>query len=239
MKIGVKNYGDLDYFRALNDKADYFEIMAIPGKDYSYMDEFDKPIVIHAQHEGFGINIADKSKFDKNLESINFAISLADKFNSKVIILHPGKISDSNCSEEQAISFLNSIKDKRVIIENVTFVKNKIGITPENIANLMKKTGRGFCFDVNHAIITALELGKEPYEYLKEFVKLKPSYYHIGGQTTKGDGKTHLSFKHSDIDLDKIMKIIPKDAELTLEVSMNIEDTKYDVDLIRKLDNER
>jgi len=236
MKIGVKNYGDLNYFRALNDKADYFEIMAIPGKDYSYMDEFDKPIAIHAQHEGFGINIADKSKVDKNLESINFAISLADRFNSKVIIQHPGKIDDKNCSEEQAISFLNSIKDKRVIIENVTFVKNRICVTPENISKFMKKTGKGLCFDVNHAIVTALELKKDPYEYLREFVKLKPSYYHIGGQKMSlGANGTHFSFKNSDIDLEKIMKILPKNAEVTLEVSMNAEDTKYDVDLIRKL----
>ena len=236
MKIGVKNYGDLDYFRALNDRVDFFEIMAIEGKDYSFMEEFDKPITIHAQHEGFGINIADKTKTEKNLSSIRFAISLADKFNSKFIILHPGKVIDENCSEEQAISFLNSIKDKRVIVENVVFVKNKIGVTPESISKLMKVTGRGLCFDVNHAIVTALELGKDPYEFLKEFVKLKPSYYHIGGQKmSKGADGTHLSFKDSDIDLDKIFKIIPKNAQIALEVSRDIENTKYDADLIRKL----
>jgi uncharacterized protein (UPF0276 family) len=242
MKIGVKNYGDLDYFRALDSRADFFEIMAIPGKDYSYLEEFDKPITIHAQHEGFGINIADKTKKEKNLASINFAISLADRFDSKFIILHPGKISDENCSEEEAISFLNSIKDKRVIIENVTFVKNKVSTTSESVARIMNATGRGLCFDINHAIITSLELNKDPYKYLKEFVKLKPAYYHIGGQNL-GDLKngTHLSFKDkkSNIDIDKVMKIIPKDAQIALEVSMDIEDTKYDLDLMRRLDKER
>jgi sugar phosphate isomerase/epimerase len=242
MKIGVKNYSDEEYFSALLDRADFLEVMAIPGKDYSYLGKLGKPITIHAQHERFGINVADKTKKEKNLESINFAIELANKFNSKVIIQHPGKIVNEHCSEEQAIDFLNSIKDKRVIIENVTHIKNKIGITFEGVGDIMKKTGKGLCFDVNHAIITALELGKDPYEYLMEFVKLKPAYYHIGGQEIHGGAEgTHLSFKdkESNIDLDKVLKIIPKDAQIALEVSTDIEKTKYDVDLTRKLDKER
>lgn len=242
MKIGVKNYGDLEYFRALDSRVDFFEVMAIPGKDYSYLGEFDKPITIHAQHEGFGVNIADKTKLAKNKDSINFAISLADRFNSRFIILHPGKIDNDNCSEEQAISFLNSIKDKRVIIENVTYVKYGIGVTPEGITRLKKETGKDFCFDINHAILTALELGKDPYEYLKEFFKLKPVYYHIGGQNINDlKNGTHLSFGDikNNFDLKKALDVIPKDAQIALEVSMDIENTKYDVELIRRLDEER
>ena len=50
MKIGVKNYGDEEYFRALLNRADFFEVMAIPGKDYSYLDKLGKPITIHIFH---------------------------------------------------------------------------------------------------------------------------------------------------------------------------------------------
>jgi len=238
MKIGVKNYGDEKYFRALLDRADFFEVMAIPGKDYSYLGKLNKPITIHAQHENFGINPADKSKEEKNRESINFAIELADRFNAKVIIQHPGKVINEHCSEEQAMTFLKSIKDKRVITENVTYVKNKIGLTPEGIAKIKKETGKGFCFDINHAIVTAIELGINPYSYLEQFIKLKPAYYHLGGQSMHdGAEGTHLSFgdKKSDIDLNKIMSIIPEDAQIALEVTQDIDKTKYDIDLIRNI----
>ncbi len=100
----------------------------------------------------------------------------------------------------------------------------------------MRETGKGLCFDVNHAICTALDLGVEPYKFIEDFMKLKPKFYHLGGQKFDGGAEgTHISFKNSDIDLKKILEIIPKDAEVTLEVSMNVEDTKFDVDLIRRL----
>jgi len=238
MKIGVKTFDNPNFLRAFVDKADFFEIMAIEGKDYSFLDEFNKPIIIHAQHEGFNINIADKTKKEKSLKSINFAIILANKYNASKIILHPGNVFDENCSEEEAISFLKSIKDKRIIIENLINLNWKIAITPESIERLKKKTGKGFCFDFNHAIVTALELKEDPYEFVKKFIKLKLDFYHIGGQNMKDLEKgTHLSFRDpkSDIDVKKLMQLLPKDAQITIETTKNIDDVMHDLNLLRKL----
>ena len=44
----------------------------------------------------------------------------------------------------------------------------------------------------------------------------------------------HKSFRDSEMDMEKIMKIIPDRAEITLEVTTDVENTKYDVDFVRR-----
>ncbi len=90
MKIGVEIFYNAEFADYFKDKADFLEVMAIEGKDYSFLEDYPLPIVIHAMHHSFGINAADKNLFEKNLASINLAISLADCFDAKKIILHPG-----------------------------------------------------------------------------------------------------------------------------------------------------
>lgn len=234
MNIGAKTYGDVDFMKKVDNSADFFEIMAIEGKDYSFLKNFSKPIVIHAQHESFGVNNADKTKKIKNLSSISCAIKMADKYKSKKIVLHPGRIDEKNCSEEEAISFINSIKDDRILIENVCYPESNLCLTPESMTRVLKETGKGFCFDINHAIVAAQYLNKDPYSFLEEFSKLKPQLYHLGGQDITLKDKTHLSFKNSNIDLNKIFKIIKRDIDITLEVTVNPSDTLYDIDFMRK-----
>ena len=94
MKIGVKTFDDTNVLKHFEDKADFFEIMAIRGKDYSFLKKFSLPLVIHKEHQNFGINIADKTKQKINLESVNHAIKIADMVNSKKLILHPGLIDN-------------------------------------------------------------------------------------------------------------------------------------------------
>jgi endonuclease IV len=234
MKFGVKNFDDRTFFKHFEDEAYFFEVMAIEGKDYSFLKEFNLPIVVHAQHEGFGVNNADKTKITKNESSINFAISMANQYKSSKIILHPGFIADENCSEEQAISFINSIKDKRVLIENLSAREGCFCATPQQTKKFLKATGKDFCFDINHAIMTAIILKQDYLEIIKEFIKLKPNHYHLGGQDLK-QNKAHLSFKESYINLKEIIKLIPKDAEITLEVTTDIKKTEEDIKIIKGL----
>ncbi len=67
MKIGVKTYDNPLFLKEFVDKVDFFEVMAIEGKDYSFLKSFNKPVVVHAQHDSFGINNADKSKRENKL----------------------------------------------------------------------------------------------------------------------------------------------------------------------------
>jgi len=242
MKIGVKTWSSESFLKSFEKKADFFEIQAIEKNKYEFLKKFSKPLVIHAQHYGFGINHADKTIYKKNLKSINFARKMADSFKSKIIIMHPGELTNKNCSKEQAIKFAKNIKDKRILIENVPRSKiERLCTTPQETKEFLKLTNKKFCLDINHAISTALLLKQDYIKVLKEFIKLKPSHYHLGGQKIKKrlSGKlkdmTHLGFKNSNIPLKRIMKIIPKNAYITLEVTTNIKKTEYDLNFIKNI----
>ena len=242
MKIGVKTYDDGNFLEHFRKKANFFEIMAVEGRDYEFTKQFSQfPVVIHAQHYIFDDNPADKTKREKGTSSINFARKVADFAKAKRIILHPGIAADNNCSEENAIAFVKSLKDNRIVIENQPKVKylNCLCTTPEDTKEFMEKANVEFCFDINHAIETAVCTGTSYKEFIKEFIKLNPAQYHLGGQRfDKGsDGRilSHLSFQDSEIDLKEILKFLPEDAEITLETEHDMEKTEKDIKMIRKV----
>jgi sugar phosphate isomerase/epimerase len=237
MKIGLKTFDNekfLDYFA---DKVDFFEIMAMEGKSYEFMKKYRVPIVIHAQHNAFGINNTDKTLQIKNEQSINFAKQIAALIKSKKIILHPGEIRNVNCSLENSIRFIQKINDPSIHLENMPHWHKEVKClvtTPEEMKEFKDKTNVKFCFDINHAIEAAVQLKKEPLQFIKNFLKLNPNHYHLGGQNLK-KGLTHLDFESSDINLDEIFKILPKEAEITLEVTQDIEKTEKDLEIIKRL----
>ena len=239
MKIGVKTYDNEKFLEHFRKKADFFEILTIEGRDYEFAEQFSQflPVIIHAQHYIFGSNPADKSKDEGDASSINFARKIADSTNAKRIILHPGVINNGSSSEENAVSFIKNLNDKRVLIENLPKYKdfNCLCTTPEDTKEFMKKADVRLCFDINHAIETAFQAGRDYKELIKEFIKLKPIQYHLGGQRVNGGVISHLSFQNSDIDLKEILEFLPEDAEITLETEPNIEKTENDIEVIRKV----
>lgn len=232
MKIGVKSYDyskELEYFK---DKADFFEIMVVEGRDYSRFKNFNMPFVIHCQHAIFGINNADKQLYQKNLNSFNSAKKVADMLKAEKIILHPGNMKNEACSRENSINFIKSLKDKRIIIENMP-QENALCNSPEQLKEFIDKTGYGFCFDINHTILHAQNIKKDYKAMIKDFLQLKPKHFHLGGQ--KFMGADHLCFADSELNLKEILSLLPKDAEITLETSTDIEKTKEDLRIIREV----
>ncbi len=236
MKIGVKTYKDEKFLKHFENQADFFEVQAIQKNNYNFLKKFSKPIVIHAEHFKQGSNPADKTMLKQNLKSINFAIKLADKTNAKKIILHSGAIINKNCSKQQSLNFIKKIKDKRIIIENL-YMNNSITINPENVKEFLKNTKVGFCFDVSHAIASANIQNLNPHILIQDFLKLKPSHFHIGGQKMNSKIDNHCSFSNpkSDIPLKKILSLYPKNAEITLETTTDIKKTQYDLEFIREI----
>jgi len=237
MKFGIKIFGEKETAEYFKDKADFLEVMAIDNVDYDFLKDYPLPIVIHSKHEKFGINIPNPDKKEKNISNLNYLIKLADKLNSKKIIIHPGVLSEEGSSVEEAVAFFKNAKDKRIIIENLPPFSNSLCNTPENTKEFLKKTGEGFCFDINHAISSALHLKKDYWGFIKEFLKLNPTHCHIGGQTLNPE-KSHLTFEESDIPLKEILRIMPKDSEITLEVKTSIEDIEKDLNYIRSVERE-
>jgi endonuclease IV len=239
MKIGVKTFDSADFLKHFEKKVDFFEIMALQKNDYSFLKDFSLPIVIHAEHQVYGTNIADSTKREFNLKSINFARKIADSVNAKIIIVHPGVLEkgNKNCSIKNAINFLKEIDDDRIILENLpkeeTFPVDgiSVGFTPLRMKKLLKQSGKGFCFDVNHAFWTRRNM-KISYKFIKKYIKLNPSHYHIGGQKFSED--YHTALDNSDLNLKEILKYYPKDAWITLETLVDIKKVDNDLEIIRK-----
>jgi endonuclease IV len=240
MKIGVKTFDSADFLKHFEKKVDFFEIMALQKNDYSFLKDFSLPIVIHAEHQVYGTNIADSTKREFNLKSINFARKIADSVNAKIIIVHPGVLEkgNKNCSIKNAINFLKEIDDDRIILENLPKEETfpvagiSVGFTPLRMKKLLKQSGKGFCFDVNHAFWTRRKI-KISYSFIKKYLRLNPSHYHIGGQTLKLKNQ-HTCFEDSDINLKEILKYYPKDAWITLETENDIKKVDKDLEIIRK-----
>jgi hypothetical protein len=241
MKIGVKTYNDEKFLDNFINKADFFEVQAIQKYNYDFLKKYKKleiPFVIHAEHIAFGINLADKSIEKENLKSINFAIKLADMTNAKKIIIHPGYISNKYCSKEQSINFFKKLKDKRILVENLHSLGNRLCQTPKKTKEFLKKTKRNFIFDLSHAIAVAntIKLNKE--KTIKDFLELNPKHFHLGGQNWDSDNDQHNSFKEVKLPYKKILAWYPKNAEITLEVTGDIKKTEYDLEFIRKITKE-
>lgn len=236
MLLGVKSYDNKKFFEHFKDSADFFEVQAIQNKDYSFLKDFSLPFVVHAEHMGFKKNIADSSIEKENIESINFAIKIADLVNSKKIILHPGKILNKFCTESQSLKILEKFDDNRIILENLPNKNNGLCDTPKNTLDFLNKSNKRLILDINHAIQTAIKNKVDYLSYLDDFIKIKPAHYHFGGQTIHtNDNNTHLSFKDSNIDHKKIIKLLPNSAEITLEVTSDIKKCEYDLNYIRNI----
>jgi len=237
MKVGVKTFNSEEFLKHFEDKVDFFEIMAVQTNDYSFLKNFSLPMVIHAEHQQFGVNPADSSKKELNLRSINFARKVANIANAKKIIVHPGMIEkgNKNHSIKNAIDFFNEINDDRILIENIPKKQgsDKISLcsNPRETKKFIKKTNTKLCFDVNHALKNFKKLSGN-YNFIKKYIQLNPAHYHIGGQRIL-EKKEHICLEDSELDLKKILSFYPNDAEITLETETDTAKVEKDVEIIR------
>jgi len=201
MKVGIKIFPNrikkIPEYAAI---ADYIEVMAAPNLNPQNLKNFSIPITIHAQHNQFGVNIADKSIVKLNLKAVEKAKKAADIVDSDIIILHPGKLENKNCSFDNAVNFFNKLKDPRIIIENLSD-KNNICKSPEELLSFQQKTGCDFCLDFAHVVVAAFHLKKDYKEIVKQFVKLNPFYFHISDGFVNTGKDRHLNLGEGDYDL--------------------------------------
>ena len=233
MKFGAKDYFDEDFLDYFADKADFLEVQGLRTHNYDFIRKYKLPIVVHAEHDKQGSNPAD-SFCSTNLESLRNSQRIADSVNGKKIVLHPGVIKDKNCSKENAIRFIKGIDDNRILLENIG---QPMGLSnaPEKMKELIEETGKGFIFDVAHAMINANRFGEDQIDFIKRFIRLGPSHFHISGQMISELNDQHLALHECDIDWYEILKLFPKDAEVTMEVTQDVEKTAKDLDMIRNV----
>ncbi len=238
MKVGVKLWSrdneDLERYSF----ADFIEVMAVPQTSLEHFKSYNYEYTIHAPHSQLGVNIADSKREKKNTELIKWAVKAADELNAKIIVVHAGyttnRLNIKNPLENMK-KILARIYDERVHIENIFAVEEEKvgkGATPEQIRQIIAPK-LGFCLDFGHALISAEELGKNHKGFVKEFLKLKPNYFHLAGTNAKA-GEDHLSLFKGSFDLKWIKEIIKKhDKPVCLETPMDIEQRRKEVKLMK------
>lgn len=219
-----------------DDLFQYIELTPIPGTDIDIFLSYDLPYTIHITTERHGVNIADQEKKNYNLKAIQNCIEWADQLKANYLILHPGFGSLAS-----SIEFMNSIDEKRILIENMPkvglFNELMVGYSPEEISKLMNSKF-GFCFDLNHSIKAAISLKKDYKKYVQEFLKLQPFYFHISDGRLNNEKDEHLPIGTGEYDFEFLMQCLPSKyiSFVTLETPrMNLRSFDEDIKNLHRI----
>lgn len=237
LKLWSTDYRVLDKtIERVKKTFSYIEITPIPHTEIDPFLEHDLPCIIHITTERDGLNIADKQKERFNRKIVDNCIEWADNLDAQYLILHPGFGSLNT-----ALSFLDHVRDERILIENMPKVglhdENMIGYTPEQVEALMGTT-LGFCLDFGHAVKAAVSLNEDYKEFVNEFLKLEPNMFHISDGRLRSEKDEHLAVGDGDYDFQFLMNCVKRSesSHITLETARTNPDS-FDEDFanLRKL----
>lgn len=200
-------YGD--FVRCYKEgKADYLELLYIPGKveDINILINNKIPVVIHAPNFNQGVFFAN-DKFGGNTKILLETLELAKKFNTPQVILHPDV-----GEKENFIKFLEIHKDKKLIIENMPKMALDgsicLGYTIKEIKGFLKIGDFDFCLDFGHAIKSAISQGIDYKKFLEKIIKLNPKIVHLCDGKLNNEKDEHLNLGDGDFDLKFIAELI-------------------------------
>ncbi len=235
--IGVKIYPNGKAFlEQMEPYVDFVEIMAVVGAEYTFLKQWKKGVIIHHEHDGFGVNHANPSKRKKNIAATNWAIHLANKFHAEKIIVHGGHKESKECSIKEIIEQLTPLWDKRIIFENLIYISGGYYMfcyNKEQLKILTEKFNTGICLDISHAILSGMERQENPEYFLKELKKLPIKHGHLCNGHLEVPVDQHLHFCDGNFPLKRDIKYIPKGIAITIETQKNIEKAKQDIEFVR------
>lgn len=255
MKLGLKLWSiNKNYLEAATELFSqgiyhYIELFTVPGSaDYIELwQNLDIPYILHAPHSLAGFNPAIKERQDVNLGFIPELDQFREGLNPQYIIFHPGL--DGHIDE--TIKQFCEIRKQFPAIHDLMLVENKpeiglnyeacVGSAPQEISRIKEEAKVGFCLDVGHAICAANSGGVEPYDYIRDFIRLQPSMYHLSDGDGQSGQDSHLNYGKGNYDIAGIVQMIPDDFCLTIETDKssenNLDDFVQDVRYIQHCKN--
>jgi len=222
MFVGFKVYDStaFNFYQPLLDRVDFIEVMAAKDRDYSFLKGAGQPVVIHNMHYGFGVNFANGRLYEVNKASLELSLMLADRVNAKTVIIHPERVEDSACSEDNIAALLSEYDDKRIIIESMPYSAGGFrfyAYDRDSIKRLTSRLGCGLCLDFAHSSEAARKLGMDLVGFISEINSLKPRHYHISDTKVETGRDMHMHLGVGDLPLEEFKKLIPKNARVTVE----------------------
>ncbi|MFH1638039.1 MAG: TIM barrel protein [Candidatus Woesearchaeota archaeon] len=240
MKIGLKWYtgNPIKLVRKFVKHTDFMEIMPVPGTDYRRYKQLGQVTIVHIPHIRFGYNPSNPEREKKTMQLVQHSIEAADYYGAEKIIAHPGLMENKGCILENTIDFFSSIKDKRLLIENMhlnsAYGTPFLGAMPEDIKRVMKKTGMGFCLDFAHAAATSAKIKIPVLDVVKDFMKLKPKHFHICGGYLHRTRDTHSHLGDGNFPLEEFKKTIGKGWVSVETPHDTVERQMKDIEFLRK-----
>ena len=249
--IGLKLWNiNMDYYyneaKKLynNNVFDYIELYIVPG----HLDLIDKwkrigiPFDIHAPHFAHNMNLSKKEYEKDNYNKYIEVKEYADALNTRVIVFHGGINGDYKETARQIRNF----NDDRILIENKPYQPLKmnednkcIGSKYEEIKYIMEESSCGFCLDIGHAICSANSQGIEPYSFIEKLVTLNPKRIHLSDIDINSKYDQHLNYGQGNLNFNRILSIIPKDINITIETNKisktNLDDYADDVYYLKNI----
>lgn len=248
MKIGLKLWSsNTDFYlkeaKRLYEEGiyDYIELYIVPEtlETLSKWKQLKIPYIIHNPHFAHGFNLAKREAKERNKEIYLQTKRFADELNAQYIIFHGG----IDGTAEETASQLCSFHEARTLLENKPFVAlpNKMGgnfcrgATYDELSSILNVVGCGFCLDIGHAVCSANSQNKEPYDFIKELLTLKPNMFHLSDVSDmKSPYDAHPHLGTGELDIARLKKeIFPESAIISVETNKdskeNLNDFKIDV----------
>lgn len=223
---------------------DYIELYIVP-KTIDTLEKWKNiniPMDIHAPHFAHKMNLSKKEFIKSNFEKYNEVKTFADELNSDIIVFHGGSGGDYKETANQLAQF----NDKRVLIENkpyetLSFVNEPyyVGAKYEELKYIIDTVHCGFCLDIGHCICAANSFNFEPYSYIKKLATLNPVRIHLSDIHINTTLDEHLNFGLGNLDINRVMSILPKNINITIETNKtskeNLNDFISDVKFLKEI----
>lgn len=212
IKISTRNFNLLPFIYSNRDIIDYIEIILMPEfsfDDIKTIQNLKMKYAIHVPNSNYGIDFGNIDKNDKNLEYIDKINSYWDKLEPFCYIIHP-----ESGDLELSITNIKKLKVKPIAIENMPlkspFGGNLLGYDPNSLLKYFEKIpDLKFCFDLGHAIKTAISKKIDYLDFIKDFLLFKrPIIFHISGGNLDNEFDDHLHLDEGQFDISEIRKIL-------------------------------
>ena len=233
LKIGLKlwstniNLAEQVSAASHSGKIDFLELYVVPGSTASCGPRWEGlgcPVILHAPHSDHGFNLADSLLRESNQKIFAETQLFADRLHSEVIVVHGG----NGGSIEEAIGQLLALKELRLAIENKPLrglnAKECIGHTPAQIRFIMQSCAMNkFILDLNHAAHASRSLNFDPIGFIRLFLDLSPTGFHLSDGDPDSETDMHLHLGEGKMPLAQMAALLPASAAVTLETPLDLE----------------
>lgn len=197
-----------EVMREIDKNFEGWEFLAEREHGYHKLEEIknalstvDLTIQIHAPFNDLNVASMNSGLRKAAIDEIVRSYEMAVELGAEMVTLHPGVYSPigrywegTDAAAIESLKKLDKIADDHgvdVSVENMPNLDVTMGVTPEDMENILDGSGMSFCLDVGHAYTSGR---------LEDFLRFEPVNLHI--HDNKGEEDIHLPLGEGDIDIE-------------------------------------